>query len=42
MKYVQWFEAINKSKVNVNEKVKVYSEMDNYWVSLIVKSSLEH
>lgn len=40
MKYVQWFEAINESKVN--EKVKVYSEMDNYWVSLIVKSSLEH
>lgn len=27
MKYVQWFEAINESKVNVNEKVKVYSEI---------------
>lgn len=29
MKYVQSFEVINESKVNVNEKVKIYSEMDN-------------
>lgn len=29
MKYVQSLEVINESKVNVNEKVKIYSEMDN-------------
>lgn len=37
MKYVQSFEVI-KSKVNVNEKVKIYSEIDN----LVAKYSLKY
>lgn len=38
MKYVQSFEVINESKVNVNEKVKIYSEIDN----LVAKYSLKY